>query len=154
MTTELTIEREFHFARRGRGYRKVLEEGPVPAATAGVRVPKVSRWLALAIRIDRLVRDGAIANYAEAARLGQVTRARVSQIVSLLNLAPDVQEAVLHLPPTDAGRDAVTFRELLPIAAVANWDGQRTLWAVVAARLPVTPGSSARGSGRRSASPT
>src|SRR3712207_3152134 len=32
------------------------------------------------------------------ARLGHVTRARVTQIMNLLNLAPDIQEAILFLP--------------------------------------------------------
>jgi hypothetical protein len=51
---------------------------------------------ALAIRFERQVRTGMLASYAELAGLGHVTRARVSQIMNLVNLAPDIQEALLN----------------------------------------------------------
>ena len=35
---------------------------------------------------------------AELARLGRVSRARITQIMDLLMLAPEIQEEVLHLP--------------------------------------------------------
>jgi hypothetical protein len=94
----------------------------------------VSRLLALAIRLDGLVRGGTIANYSEVARLGHVTAARVSQVMSLLNLAPDVQEEVLFLPPTLRGRDAVRLHELLPVARELDWRRQRKLWQAVRPR--------------------
>ena len=79
MSDSLTIEREFHFHRRGRGSRKEVEAGPPPQRppTPG-RVPRIARLMALAIRFDRLIRDGQIANYSELARLGHVSHARVS----------------------------------------------------------------------------
>jgi len=89
--------------------------------------------MALAIRFERLVRDGEVADYADLARLGYVTRARVTQIMNLLNLAPDIQEAILFLPPVDSGRDPVIERDLRPIAAIANWRKQRALWSQVVA---------------------
>ncbi len=48
-----------------------------------------------------LIREGVVTDYAELARLGHVTRARVTQIMNLLHLAPDIQETLLFLP---AGR--------------------------------------------------
>jgi hypothetical protein len=39
---------------------------------------------------DLLVRTGVVRDYAEAARLGRVTRARMTQITKLLDLAPDI----------------------------------------------------------------
>ena len=62
------------------------------------------------------------------AALGNVTRARVSQIVNLVNLAPDIQEALLFLPRTVSGRDPVIVRDLQPIAAIPDWRKQRVLW--------------------------
>jgi hypothetical protein len=53
------------------------------------------RLMALAIHFDRLIRDGKVKDYAEVARLGGVTRARVTQVMNLLSLAPAVQEALL-----------------------------------------------------------
>ena len=69
------------------------------------RVPRISRLMALAIRFEQLVRDGTVRDYAELARLGHVSRARIAQITNLLNLAPDIQDEILSLPPTERGRD-------------------------------------------------
>jgi len=57
-----------------------------------------------------------------------VTRARVCQIMSLLHLAPDIQEALLFLPRTQRGRDPIILADLLPIAAAIDWRKQRRLW--------------------------
>ena len=57
-----------------------------------------------------------------------MTRARVSQILNLLYLAPDIQEALLFLPPTRRGRDAILLADLMPIAALFDWRKQRRLW--------------------------
>jgi hypothetical protein len=61
-------------------------------------------------------------------RLGHVTRARVSQVMALLGLAPDLLEEILFLPPTILGRDRVQMRHVLPIAAVPDWKKQRQRW--------------------------
>ena len=128
-TTPLKIECDVHFDRRGRGSRKVLETGPKPFRPAEPgRVPRVARLMALAIRCDGLIRDGAIENYTEIARLGHVTRARVSQIMNLLNLAPDIQEEILHLPRTETGRAPIILADLQPIASTPDWRKQRPLW--------------------------
>ena len=67
------------------------------AATAG-RLPRITRLLALAVRFEGLLRDGAVRDYAELARLGEVSRARITQIMSLRMLAPAIQERILALP--------------------------------------------------------
>jgi hypothetical protein len=84
--------------------------------------------LALALRCERLVADGVVAGYGELARLGHVSRARVSQVMALRNLAPDLQERVLFLPATPRGRDPVCLRDLLPVAALLDWRAQRRRW--------------------------
>ena len=135
MNTSLTVECRVHFDRRGRGRRKELQTGPAPAAPADLgRVPRVARLMALALRLDGHLRAGVIASYAEVAGLGHVTRARVSQILNLVNLAPDIQEAVLFLPPTVRGRDPIILRQLQPIASAPDWRKQRRLWAAAARR--------------------
>jgi hypothetical protein len=91
-------------------------------------VPRVSRLLALAHRLDELVRTGVIADYATLAELAHVSRARISQILNLLVLAPDIQEALLFLPRTVRGRDPIHLRQLQPLAAVLDWEQQRHLW--------------------------
>lgn len=123
----ITIERKVHF-RQGRRTRKELQNGEAtPSATAG-RMPRVSRLMALAIRFDQLIRDGVVADQAELARLGHVTRARLTQIMNLLCLAPDLQEEILFLPQVEFGRNQLTEKQLRPIAAVPSWDKQRQMW--------------------------
>jgi hypothetical protein len=83
--------------------------------------------MALALRLDELVRSGVVANYAELARLGHVSRARISQIVNLLALAPDIQESLLFLPAVERGRDPIHLG-LLQSLATPDWHQQRCLW--------------------------
>jgi hypothetical protein len=100
---------------------------PPPSVPCG-RVPRVTRLLALAIRCEQLLAAGVIANYAALARLGHVSRARVTQIMNLLLLAPDIQEALLFLPRTVHGRDLLHLRQLQPLAALLDWREQRIRW--------------------------
>lgn len=125
----LTIERDVHFAT-GRRTRKVIKDGSSPEANTVLvgRVPRISRLMALAIRFDRLIKAGEIADQADLARLGQVTRARVTQIMNLLLLAPEIQEAILFLPLTMRGHDPILEPMLRPIAAEPDWRQQRRLW--------------------------
>ena len=94
-------------------------------------MPRVARWLALAIRLEARLADGTLADAAAVARDSHVTRARVSQVLNLAFLAPDLQEAVLTLPRVTAGRDPVTLGDLQPVALTLDWRAQRLLWAEV-----------------------
>jgi hypothetical protein len=110
MTTPRTIECALPAGRR---------QSRRPPRQTGVkvgpgRVPRVSRLLALALRLDRLVRTGEIADYATLARLGHVSQARVSQILGLLLLAPDIQEALLFLPRPSVAATPSTFASCKP----------------------------------------
>jgi hypothetical protein len=84
--------------------------------------------MALAIRMEDLIRAGGIADYSELAKLGHVTRARITQILNLLLLAPDIQEQILFLSPTNRGRDPIGLAQLQPITRVLDWNQQKRLW--------------------------
>jgi hypothetical protein len=130
MNEKLVVEQEFHFDRVGRGAGKRLRGGaasPVAGATPG-RVPRVAKLMALAIRFDGLIRVGDVADYADLARLGHVTRARITQIMNLTLLAPDIQEELLFLPRVERGHDTVLLKQLQPIAREPSWRKQRQLW--------------------------
>ncbi len=131
--SRITVTQKVHFRTGGQG-RKELRGGQLKPPVLPGRVPRVSRLMALAIRFDGLIREGVVADYAEIARLGHVTRARLTQIMNLLCLAPDIQEALLLLPPLESGRDSLTERELRPIAAVPDWKKQRRMWRRIARR--------------------
>jgi hypothetical protein len=88
----------------------------------------------LAIRLDGLVQCGDVSDYADLARLGYVTRARITQIMNLLNLAPDIQEELLFLPRTVKGRDPICEIDMRPIVFVSYWLRQRKMWAKLVAQ--------------------
>src|ERR1700676_3004886 len=86
------------------------------------RPPRLARLLALAHRLDGLVRNGTAKNYRELAELGHVSPARLSQILVLLNLAPALQEYILFLSAGESG--FITEAELRNIAREPRWDCQ------------------------------
>ena len=121
-----TITRQIHFAVKNR--RKTALPGPAPKKPVS-RIPRVSKLMALAIRFDELLREGVVATPSELARLAYVTQPRMTQIMNLLHLAPDIQEEILHLPPVDQGDDPVTERDLRPITRMVDWEQQRRAWS-------------------------
>jgi hypothetical protein len=130
MSSPLVIEGTLAPSRRGRADRQdEHNDGPASAASVSAsRVPRIARLVALAWHIDGLVQSGTLPSYAAAARLGHVSRARLSQIVSLLNLAPDVQEQLLFLRQPTRGRQPLTLRQVLRVAAALDWSEQRRRW--------------------------
>src|ERR1700680_800495 len=116
MTVEFTIP--------GRRRLPGQAEGEPPARAS--RPPRIACLLALAHRFEELVRSGAVRDYAELARLSHVTRARVTQIMNLLNLAPDIQESILWLPPSSERR--ITEREMRQISGEVRLDRPRVLF--------------------------
>jgi hypothetical protein len=93
--------------------------------------------MALAIRFEWLRREETIRDYAELARLGRVTRARMTQIMKLLNLAPDIQEQVLFLP----SRQGLNERNLRPLLRHIDWGQQRRMFQMIMNRFPCDPSS-------------
>ena len=122
-----TLIRQVHFRTASRGRKRFGEANGVEKSRAEP-VPRLARLMALALRMERLVRDGQVTDYAELARLGHVSRARVSQILSLCLLAPDIQETLLFLPTNTNGGTSLSERHLRPIAAEPDWNRQRQLW--------------------------
>jgi len=128
MNEGVTIKVPIHFTT-GQCGQRVLNAGAAPPAIveAGT-IPRLARLMALAIHIEELVRTREVEDYASIAELSHVSRARVSQIVNLLNLAPDIQEAVLFLSPVAGERDAVSERAVRKIASEPDWGVQREMW--------------------------
>ena len=83
--------------------------------------------MALAIRFDEMIRTGEASDTIELARRGHVTQPRMSQIMALNQLAPDIQEALLNLPATK-GKPEIHEKRLRPIAAMLHWEDQRASW--------------------------
>ncbi len=127
----VTITKRVRFNGSSRGRKRLEEATPHLEVPAG-RVSRISRLMALAIEMDRLVREGHVHDYAELARVGHVSRARVTQIINLNFLAPDIQEELLFLPRIDEGRDPIREHAVRPIAATEDWGRQKRMWMRVA----------------------
>lgn len=130
-----TITKKVSFAGEHKARRSKPPEVAAPGASpvAG-RVPRVARLMALALHYERLMAEGAVTTQAEIATLSHVTRARVTQVMNLLHLAPDIQEAILFWPATRVGRERLHERDLRPIVGQPEWDRQRVLWAELSSR--------------------
>lgn len=89
------------------------------------RLPRITRLMALAIKFQDMVSRGDVHDYADLARLGYVTRARITQIMNLLNLAPSIQEEILSCERDSPG---IQERQLRPVTSEVLWQEQRRLW--------------------------
>jgi hypothetical protein len=118
-----TVEVEVTFrprkAAQDRGARQTLP--PCPP-----QIPRISRLMALAIKFQGMVDRGEMRDYADLARLGFVTRARMTQIMNLLNLAPDIQEQLLFLTTATGG--GACERNTRDIGRLPRWTDQRRRW--------------------------
>ena len=127
----ITVKQKVQFARGTAGKRKIVPAESASHSVPAGRVPRVSKLMALAIRFDGLLRSGVASDQSELARLAKVTQPRMTQIMNLLHLAPDIQEEILFLPCVTTGKASIHEKLLRPIAAENNWDKQRTLWAAI-----------------------
>ncbi len=115
----------------GRAVVSAEEEKTPSSATVATqteRVPRITRLLALALKFEELIRSGSVSNYAALAQLGQVSRARITQMTSLLNLAPDIQEEILFLSFTEAKQLRISEPLLRKLTATLLWNQQREQW--------------------------
>jgi len=124
----ITVKRKVYFVRRDHG-RKTIADQPRPTEQVEPgRIPRISRLMALAVRFDRLVHEGNVADLSELARLAHVTQPRMTQIMNLNHLAPDIQEELLSLLKVTSGRDSIHEKLLRPLTALPNWQTQRRKW--------------------------
>ena len=101
--------------------RAPAREGPAP------RPARVAQMLTLAHRLQNAIALGEYKDRAEVARQLGLTRARITQLMDLLLLVPDIQELVLGLEAVD-GAEPLSERGLRPIAKTLSWAEQRNLW--------------------------
>ena len=99
----------------------------VPDAGSQPGVPRIARLMALAIKFQDMVDRGEVRDYADLARLGYVTRARITQIMNMLNLAPNIQEEILGLDAS-VEHATPTERQIRSIEKIVPWASQRRAW--------------------------
>lgn len=101
---------------------------PGAPAVAGGRLPRITQVLALAMQFREMIRSGDALDCADLARLGGLTRERISQMTKLLWLAPGIQLDILYLPPTPGGRFPVSEVAIRRIADRLAWPEQHEEW--------------------------
>ncbi|MFM2151923.1 MAG: hypothetical protein RL199_358 [Pseudomonadota bacterium] len=112
---------------RQRARRVSFRSEPPPPPREPTRRPaKVAQLLALAHHLEHGLRTGALADQASIARALGFSRARITQLLDLTLLAPDIQVAVLRMEAVD-GVEPMAERELRAIGREASWATQRTL---------------------------
>lgn len=127
----ITVRAKLELGRTTKGKRtiRLVDGSNPPPSTSKPRVPRISKLVALALTFDRMLREGQVHDLSELARLARVSQPRMSQILNLSLLAPDLIETLLHLPATQKGKERVHERMLRPVVAEADWSAQRMVWA-------------------------
>ena len=108
--------------------RTVLRSGARPEVKECVptgRIPRISRLMALAIHFQKLLSDGVVQDYADIARLTGVTRARVTQIMNMTLLAPEIQEIILFLPNIQDDKNGMSEKRMRSILIDPTWESQK-----------------------------
>jgi len=100
----------------------------VDSAAKRGRLPRITQVLAMALQFQEMIDRGEIRRHADLARLGCVSRERISQMMVLTWLAPDIQEAILRLPQMPGGRFPITEGTLRKMARLPLWEDQRARW--------------------------
>jgi hypothetical protein len=111
------------------------EQDDISPPTPPSRLPRVTRLMALAIKFQDMVNRGEVRDYADLARLGYVTRARITQIMNLLNLAPNIQEEILSCEKDSPG---IKERQLRSVTSQVLWREQRRLWRTISPPRPLS----------------
>jgi len=129
MNKSKEMEFTFHFRSGRRGKQKLMlgKEPEITNLKPGC-VPHISRLMALAISMDGLIQTGKVKDYAELATLGRVSPPRITQIMSLLNLAPDIQEEILFLPNSTEKHYPLKLKQIQHLAREPNWQMQKDQW--------------------------
>jgi Resolvase, N terminal domain/Recombinase len=118
------------FRRAGPGARTV-PGGEAQQRAVAEQVPRIARLMALALKFEQMIRQAVVPDYAVLAAVGRVSRARVTQIMNLLNLAPDIQEQILFLRWETAERCGICEQTIRRMSSLLLWSDQRARWAAL-----------------------
>ncbi len=109
-----------------RAPKKIAAAAESPAKRG--RLPRITQVLAIALQFQEMIDRGEIPRHADLARLGCISRERISQMMVLTWLAPDIQEAILRLPVVARACSQISEGLLRSIARFARWEIQRSMW--------------------------
>ena len=127
----ITVKTKLNVQIKAQG-RKTISAIAEFESDDGTPVPpkrhRVTKLMALAIRFQEMLRTGEAYDLTDLARIGKVSQPRMSQIMGLNLLAPDIQRALLDLPPQGRGKPFLHEKRIRPITAIIDWQEQRRAW--------------------------
>lgn len=91
--------------------------------------PRLRQSLILAYQVEEIISEGKAKDFKQVAQWLNLSKARLSQIVSLLNLASSIQEEIL-LSNADKIKN-ITVPDIRPLLAEMNWERQMALWNAI-----------------------
>lgn len=122
-----TMEGIIHFRTGAHGKKTIKDQKRKVSNVPQGKLPRVTKFMALAIKWEGLLKKGIVKDYADLARLGNVSRARVTQIMNLRLLAPAIQEKLLFHKRVRSNKDTVKLKALQAVALEADWGRQLAL---------------------------
>ena len=124
----IKVKRKIAFQGEAHKRRDAARAATVTLAQSG-RIPRIAKLVALARRMQSMLGSIEVECFQQLAELGRISQPRLTQIMSLLNLAPDIQEELLYLPKVIQGKAAIHEKLLRPLAWELDWRVQRRMWA-------------------------
>ncbi len=129
LRAEMAIQEGAEVAIRAGKKPLVRQISPEPVEMVAVpgnegQLPRITKMMALAVRFEELLRQGTAKDYADLARLGGVSRARITQLMNLRNLAPLIQEQIVLMPQNRCDRRKLTERNLRRLSGMVDWREQ------------------------------
>ncbi len=125
----ITVHQKLSLTKTHRGRTRVeprpVEELVKPTSS----IPRISRLMALAIKYQGMLDRGEVTGVTELARLCHVTQPRMSQILNLNLLCPQIQEQLLFLPQRESGKPAIHEKALRSVCGSMDWQTQKNLMA-------------------------
>lgn len=123
VAVEVTIPVVRRGRKKGCAEGEDAAQGPPPSP----KIPRITRLMALAIKFQDMIDRGEVRDYADLARLGLVTRARLTQIMNLSLLAPEIQEALLLGERAPLNRLCHSERGIRRLVKAVDWRDQVAL---------------------------
>jgi hypothetical protein len=124
----LTTTHKLEFKSGKRTAKTIVEAGTQPEQPTPGRLPRITKMMALAIRLDHFINSCQLTDQTELARADHVSRSRLTQNMDLNLLEPDIQEVILLTGDNSKNQSLLKKCSVRNVARIPSWSVQRRLW--------------------------